>query len=82
MAKKILLEEEEAKDIFNEIKDFLDKKLMTIPTNLRYDIKGYFRTESYEWTAYRWFKIQDSVTLITRQYLQHPGECQKYLDTI
>jgi len=76
------LVDQEAKRHLDKIKSFLASDSKVVPGELRISVKGYYREDSYEWLAYSWQVKQGMVTLTTKQYLQHPGECQKYLDTI
>lgn len=74
--------DQESKKHLEKIRSFLASDSKIVPKELRISVKGYYQEDSYEWLAYSWQVKQGMVTLITKQYLQHPGEAIKYLGTI
>lgn len=44
-------------------------------------IRGYFRTDSYEWTVFKFYINKDNLYVFQhRDNVQHEGECIRYLE--
>lgn len=75
--------EDEAKKVHQAIHNFMGNvtKINPYPDLGKKVVKGYFRTDSYEWTAFKFFinKNKGEYTFKVMHYLQHEGECIRYL---
>lgn len=71
--------DDKARKILGDISLFMDGHTKESPTNR--PIKGFFREDSYDWTAYIFTKDDKAseYVLIIKEHLQHEGYCKKYL---
>jgi hypothetical protein len=74
--------EKEAKKALQNLEDFM-AGLSNVGFNLHQtEVKGYFRADSYDWTAFYFYndKRKSQYVLIKTEHIQHEGYCKKHLN--
>lgn len=77
MEKYKLYTHDEAKALLKDIEDFFSGKI-GVP-KVKGNFIGYFRADSYDWTAFKLKYKKDKLTLIKREHIQHEGYCRIFL---